>query len=299
MSGPSPTLATGRIGWGCTLACPQTLEEGTAMTNQHSVDDVIRTYFDAVQRGDQERIRASLAEDATFWIHGNLPISGTYEGRDAIVDGLFQGALSRFEPGSLTVELTSTFVSEDHAAAEWVSRARTPTGTQYENCCSGIFVVRDGVITSVREYMDTQADAESWRSVPGRSAGAPTKLRPAGMESMQGTGVDEALGYYWELFEDWFIPLFGQELPARSKLDRKTAELITVVLCAVRGAEASLHAHARMAIEHGATLDELRGVMLLTIPSMGIPAALEGLAMVESGFHASAGADAKEVAPDS
>ena len=39
---------------------------------------------------------------------------------------------------------------------EWTSRARTRRGAPYENCCIGVFTVRDGRIQSVREYMDTQ-----------------------------------------------------------------------------------------------------------------------------------------------
>jgi ketosteroid isomerase-like protein len=38
---------------------------------------------------------------------------------------------------------------------EWTSRARTVSGDPYENQCAAVFLVRDGRIASVREYLDT------------------------------------------------------------------------------------------------------------------------------------------------
>ena len=40
--------------------------------------------------------------------------------------------------------------------AEWTSRATAGNGAAYHNRNIGVFTVRDGQITSVREYTDTQ-----------------------------------------------------------------------------------------------------------------------------------------------
>ena len=47
-----------------------------------------------------------------------------------------------------------THAHTDHTG--FAERARTTTGAPYENRCIGVFVVRDGLIHEVREYMDTQ-----------------------------------------------------------------------------------------------------------------------------------------------
>jgi ketosteroid isomerase-like protein len=40
-------------------------------------------------------------------------------------------------------------------ALEWRVRARTARGADYANAYRGIFVVADGRVTSVREYLDS------------------------------------------------------------------------------------------------------------------------------------------------
>jgi ketosteroid isomerase-like protein len=118
---------------------------------------VVTRYIHAVRDGDAEVIRASFAEDATWEYPGNLPISGTWRGRDAIVGDVLGGLGTLFEPGTpLTLELTSILGAGDQVVAEWTSRATARGGAAYHNHNIGVFTVRDGKITSIREYTDTQ-----------------------------------------------------------------------------------------------------------------------------------------------
>jgi ketosteroid isomerase-like protein len=117
---------------------------------------VIERYVAAVETGDTDTIRDCFDEDATWWLGGELPLSGTWRGREAIL-GDFLGSLPRlYEPGSIDVTITSLLADGDKVALEWISRARTVAGEEYENYCAGVFTVRDGRIVAVREYMDTQ-----------------------------------------------------------------------------------------------------------------------------------------------
>jgi SnoaL-like domain len=50
---------------------------------------VIERYMAAVDAGDAAALRAGFAPDATWWLRGELPISGTWNGRDAIMDDFF------------------------------------------------------------------------------------------------------------------------------------------------------------------------------------------------------------------
>ncbi len=123
---------------------------------------VVRAYVEAVEAGDTARIRDLFADDATWRIDaGDLPISGTWEGRDAIIDEFLGTAMSHYEPGSVSLEITAMIAEGDRVALQWTSRAHTPSGAPYENDCLGVFTVRDGRIQSVREYMDTLYAAET------------------------------------------------------------------------------------------------------------------------------------------
>ncbi len=117
---------------------------------------VIERYVAAVEARDMDAVRDLFAEDATWWLGGELPLSGTWRGRDAIL-GDFLGSIPRlYQTGTISLEVTSLIAEGDTVALEWTSRARTVAGDDYENQCAGVFTVRDGRIVAVREYMDTQ-----------------------------------------------------------------------------------------------------------------------------------------------
>jgi uncharacterized protein (TIGR02246 family) len=121
------------------------------MTNR----ELIERYVHALQTGDQPTVRASFAEHATWTLDGELPLSGTWNGRDAIMDDFFGQVRKLYAPGSVSLEVTSLTAEGDRVALEWTSRARTADGAPYENHCAAVFTLADGEIVTVREYMDT------------------------------------------------------------------------------------------------------------------------------------------------
>jgi ketosteroid isomerase-like protein len=126
------------------------------MTQQADSKHVLRQYVAAVQDGDKEAIREMFAVDATWTIHaGQLPMSGTWAGRDSIIEEFLAEAMSHYEPGSVSLEITGMIAEGDRVVLQWTSRARTREGRPYENGCIGVFTIREGRIQDVREYMDT------------------------------------------------------------------------------------------------------------------------------------------------
>ena len=118
---------------------------------------VVTRYIYAVRDGDSGAIRDSFAEDAIWEYPGDLPLSGTWRGRDAIVDDFLGSVGTALEPGStVALEVTSVLTAGDQVVAEWTSRATARGGAAYHNRNVGIFTVRDGKIAAVREYTDTQ-----------------------------------------------------------------------------------------------------------------------------------------------
>ena len=116
---------------------------------------VLERYVAAIEAGDDDAIRDCFAEDATWRLDGDLPISGTWRGRNTILGEFLATAWSHYEPGSVAIEITGIIAEGDRAVMQWTSRARTTAGRPYENRCIGVFDVRDGRIASVHEYMDT------------------------------------------------------------------------------------------------------------------------------------------------
>jgi uncharacterized protein len=136
--------------------CPRRRPRPTvgAMTEIPS-KTVVLNYVEALQRGDADAVRDSFAEQATWWLPGELPLSGTWRGRDQILDEFLASAMQYYDPATVSIEVTNVVAEGEQVALEWITRGRTASGNVYENFYSAIFVVRDDRIQAVREYTDT------------------------------------------------------------------------------------------------------------------------------------------------
>ena len=70
---------------------------------------------------------------------------------------------------------------------------------------------------------------------------------------------------------------FG-EIRERPHLDRKARSLLTIAILTALGKSAQVKTHVRGAIANGASVDEIREVLLHTMIYAGVPAGVEGFA---------------------
>ncbi|TCM38953.1 nuclear transport factor 2 family protein [Kribbella sp. VKM Ac-2568] len=127
------------------------------MTSSKDPKTVVTRYVEAVAAGDLPTIRASFSPDVEWTYPGDLPLSGTWRGRDAVVDDFLGAAAGKlFSPDvPVVIRLTNVLADGDQVFAEWTAQATALGGGAYDNQCSGVFTVRDGQIIAVREYTDT------------------------------------------------------------------------------------------------------------------------------------------------
>jgi ketosteroid isomerase-like protein len=129
------------------------------MTNETPVTDTATTmhgYLDALRSGDLDRVGAYFAPAATWTIHGDLPLAGTYDGADAIIEFLAAAMGQLFAPGTQEFQFGDMLVDRGTAVLEWkVTGIGAATNQRYDNDYCGIFTVHDGRIHGVREYFDT------------------------------------------------------------------------------------------------------------------------------------------------
>lgn len=127
----------------------------TSVAYSATTRSVLQRYLDALVGGDTVTIFDSFAEDAVWWLHGDLPLSGTYRGRAEIM-AFLGSAGTLFAPGTQSFTFGPMTVEEDRAVLEWRVRGTgAATGLAYDNAYSATFVVRDGRIAEVREYLDS------------------------------------------------------------------------------------------------------------------------------------------------
>jgi hypothetical protein len=116
---------------------------------------VVLGFVEALSRGNLDAINAALADDATWWLPGSLPVSGTHRGKKGIFEGFLAKAVPFFEPRTLSISVQNTIAEGDCVAVEWIARGKTAKGKPYENYYNVVFEVKNNKIQAVREYVDT------------------------------------------------------------------------------------------------------------------------------------------------
>lgn len=113
---------------------------------------LVRRFMEAFSQGDFKTALALLDDEATWWVAGTMPISGTYtkEAFNALLSGVgesIDGAIA-LTPKAFTAE-------GDRVAVETESLAHTHNGRTYNNLYHFLFEIRGGKILRVKEYLDT------------------------------------------------------------------------------------------------------------------------------------------------
>lgn len=72
----------------------------------------------------------------------------------------------------------------------------------------------------------------------------------------------------------------GEACHESGPLDGKSRELVKLGIAIGAGLESATHAHARLAREAGATVEELRQVALLATTTVGFPTAMRALTWI-------------------
>jgi len=128
------------------------------MTADTTPRAVVETFLKLMTTGeDAQRLQALdlFAEDATLWIAGSLPYSGTRNGKAEIIEKVYSRAPGRMVPGSKSLWIRNIVAEGNQVVAEWTSRRTTKDGKDYQNDLCGVFVIENGKIKVMREYLDT------------------------------------------------------------------------------------------------------------------------------------------------
>ena len=73
----------------------------------------------------------------------------------------------------------------------------------------------------------------------------------------------------------------GEAVAESGPLDAKTRRLVKLALAIGCSSERAVHSHVRRAVAEGMTANELRHVMLLSIPTLGLPTAVKALTWMD------------------
>jgi ketosteroid isomerase-like protein len=121
----------------------------------------VRDIMSSMSQGRVGPFFDAMAEDVTWRWMGAGQWSRTFSGKQEIVDTLFGGERETLSPTS-SVEVHGIHGDGDVVVTEHSGRNELPDGRRYDNNYCWVFRFQDGLISEVREYMDTQLVTETF-----------------------------------------------------------------------------------------------------------------------------------------
>ena len=126
------------------------------MSDRHATPlEVVTTFNEALGRRDWATFASVLGEDLRYTVMSfHLPGGGASMDRPTLLATLPR-MLELFAPGSPRLEFTHVTVDGEWIVVEMEGTGEFVNGAEYRNRYANVYQVRDGLIRTVREYMDT------------------------------------------------------------------------------------------------------------------------------------------------
>ena len=124
------------------------------MTDIHENKRIVLDCLNAFKDGDRELLRSVMADDAEIWVPEGTRFSGTY------TPDFFMARLGTvifpLAAGAGQMEVLSVTAEEDRVSVEAQGHLELKDGRLYANKYHYLFKIRDGMITSMKEYLNTR-----------------------------------------------------------------------------------------------------------------------------------------------
>lgn len=115
---------------------------------------VVRSFFEAGNRGDMDACFALIADDVVWHNLGSTRLSGTFRGKAMLMEELLGPLFGSLKAG-IRSELEALIGEGDTVVAVTSGTAETTDGRPYCNRYCQLMRIRDGCIVEVTEFADT------------------------------------------------------------------------------------------------------------------------------------------------
>ena len=116
---------------------------------------IVLDFYAAGARGDMDACFALLADDITWTNIGSTKLSGTYLGKQTLINQLIGPLFSQLKAG-IASEVERLTAESDIVVAQTSGSAETLDGVPYNNSYCQVVRIRNGKIAEVKEYFDTE-----------------------------------------------------------------------------------------------------------------------------------------------
>ena len=123
---------------------------------------VVHEFFRAMSNDNPEGALDVLANDITWTIIGDTPVSKTFQGLKDVEENLLKEIFRCInQEAGITLEVVETISENDKVVARVQGTVEGKHGP-YNNTYCHVFTVRDGKIVEDIEYLDTALIHKSW-----------------------------------------------------------------------------------------------------------------------------------------
>lgn len=130
---------------------------------------LMQRIFAGLAEGDGRPLTESLADDFRWTIIGTTKWSGTYEGKQTVLNELLRPLTAQFSD-TYTNTPQRFIAAGDYVVVECRGRVTTTEGKPYHNTYCWVCHIKDGKLRELTEYCDTDLIA--------RTLGEPGDIKP-------------------------------------------------------------------------------------------------------------------------
>ncbi len=111
--------------------------------------------FIELSKGNAEAFLGSIADDVRYTIIGTTKYSGTFNGKQELINNLL-GPLTAQLEGGIAVTPDNLIADGDYVAMQAHGKAQSKNGRSYNNTYCHVFRIVNGKVHEVTEYLDTE-----------------------------------------------------------------------------------------------------------------------------------------------
>ncbi|MEA2648368.1 MAG: uncharacterized protein QOG61_803 [Candidatus Binataceae bacterium] len=115
----------------------------------------ISNMFAELSKGNGDAFLNALADDVSFTIIGSTKYSGTFKGKQELINKLLAPLNAQIE-GGMTITPDNLIADGDFVAMQARGKALSKNGRRYDNTYCHVFRFANGKVQQVTEYLDTE-----------------------------------------------------------------------------------------------------------------------------------------------
>jgi ketosteroid isomerase-like protein len=115
----------------------------------------ISNMFAELSKGNGDAFLNALADDVSFTIIGSTKYSGTFKGKQELINKLLAPLNAQVE-GGMTITPDNLIADGDFVAMQARGKALSKNGRRYDNTYCHVLRFANGKVQEVTEYLDTE-----------------------------------------------------------------------------------------------------------------------------------------------